>query len=193
MNYKLDTTNKNQHYLNIEFSSKTTGTETVLQLPAWRPGRYELGNFAKNIQQFNVSDENGKALKFEKQTKDSWRVDTSNSEKIVVRYNYYSIDFNAGSTYLDTDTLYVNPVNCFIYIPSKINDVCTVEIPKEKGQQIACGVNYKFGKIVTQNFHELADTPFVVSSKLQSNFYESNGVKFTVWFYGECKPQWDKN
>lgn len=192
MNYKLDTSNSSQHYLNIEFRAKVSGKKTTLQLPAWRPGRYELGNFAKNIQQFNVTDENGKDLKFSKQTKDSWVVDSTKAKEIVVKYNYYSIDFNAGSTYLDEDTLYVNPVNCFIYIPGRENDKCTVEIPKEKGQKIACGVPYKSGKIKTNNFHELVDTPFVVSSLLQSKLYDSKGVDFTVWFYGECKPDWKK-
>ena len=57
MQYKLDTSNKNQHYLTIEFSSEVIENETILQLPAWRPGRYELGNFAKNIQQFEVVNE----------------------------------------------------------------------------------------------------------------------------------------
>lgn len=192
MNYKLDTTNSSQHYLNITFRAKVTEKETALQLPAWRPGRYELGNFAKNIQQFAVTDEMGKALKFEKKTKDSWLVDTKMCKEIKVSYNYYSIDFNAGSTYLDEDTLYVNPVNCFIFIPNKITEPCTVEIPKEKGQKIACGIPYKSGKIKTKDFHELADTPFVVSSLLQEKSYESNGVTFTVWFYGECKPEWKK-
>ncbi len=192
MNYKLDISNKNQHYLNIEFSAKVTGKETLLQLPAWRPGRYELGNFAKNIQQFEVFDEKGKSITFNKQTKDSWLVDTSKSIEIRVKYNYYAIDFNAGSTYLNSEVLYVNPVNCFVYIPERIEDKCTVEIPKEKGQKIACGVTYKGGKITAKNFHELADTPFVVSSNLQSKSYESKGVKFIVWFYGECKPDWKK-
>ena len=49
MNYKLDTSNSSQHYLDIEFRAKVSGKKTTLQLPAWRPGRYELGNFAKRI------------------------------------------------------------------------------------------------------------------------------------------------
>ncbi len=192
MNYKLSTENKNQHYLDIEFNAKVKEEVTTIQLPAWRPGRYELGNFAKNIQQFTVTDENGKELSFSKSTKDSWEVETKNAKEIIVRYNYYSIDFNSGSTYLDEEVLYVNPVNCFVYIPAQINEKCTVEIPKGKEEQIACGLTYKSGKIVADSFHDLADTPFLVSKNLQSETYDSNGVKFFVWFYGECKPDWKK-
>jgi predicted metalloprotease with PDZ domain len=192
MNYKLRTSNRDQHYLDIEFNTKVTEETTTIQLPAWRPGRYELGDFAKNIQQFEVKDENGIALKFNKVTKDSWEVNTKNAKEIIVNYNYYSIDFNSGSTYLDEEVLYVNPVNCFVYIPSQINEKCVVEIPKGKGEQIACGLPLKSGKIKTNDFHELADTPFIVSANLQNETYESKGVKFYVWFYGECKPEWKK-
>ena len=192
MNYKLSTNNRNQHYLDIEFNAKVSQEVTSIQLPAWRPGRYELGNFAKNIQKFEVSDENGKALKFDKITKDSWEVNTKNAKEIIVKYNYYSIDFNSGSTYLDEEVLYVNPVNCFVYIPSQIDEKCTVQVPKGKGEKIACGLALKSGKIKANSFHELADTPFIVSSQLQSKTYESKGVNFYVWFYGECKPEWKK-
>lgn len=192
MHYKLDTTHRNQHYLHIEFIAAVAGNETTLQLPAWRPGRYELGNFAKNIQKFEVFDEKGKSLQFEKQTKDSWVIQTKNCKKIVVKYNYFSVDFNAGSTYLGEDILYVNPVNCFLFIPDKINEKCTVEIPKEKGQKFAGGPILRAGKITCKDFHELADSPFIVSSQLQAQSYKSKGVDITVWFWGECKPEWKK-
>lgn len=192
MKYKLSTRNKAQHYLDIEFKAKVTEDVTIIQLPSWRPGRYELGDFAKNIQEFNIKDNKGKNLSFSKVTKDKWEVNTKNVNEITISYNYYSVDFNSGSTYLDEDVLYVNPVNCFVYIPNQINNECSVEIPKEKSEQIACGIPYISKKIKAKDFHELADTPFVVSSLLQKETYVSKGVKFFVWFYGECKPEWNK-
>ena len=58
--------------------------------------RYELGNFAKNIQSFKVFDVNDYPLKFEKITKDTWKVSTPNVSEIVVRYNYYSNEPQCG-------------------------------------------------------------------------------------------------
>ena len=88
MNYKLSTSNREQHYLNIEFKAKVEGDIITVQLPAWRPGRYDSGNFAKNIQQFTVADQNGKKLEFDKVTKDSWEVKTKNTKEIIITYNY---------------------------------------------------------------------------------------------------------
>ena len=192
MNYTLDTSRKDQHYLSITLEVTTPKAETFLQLPAWRPGRYELGNFAKNIQHFEVVNEKGEKVTYQKTSKDRWKVDTQQTDLIRVTYSYYSIDFNAGSTYLGEHVLYVNPVNCFLYVPDEIDKPCTVEIPVGKHEKIACGVPFESGKITTRNFHELADTPFLVSSQLQSQHYESHGVAVTIWFYGECKPEWMK-
>ena len=190
MNYKLTTTKK--QFLEIEFTTKVNQDFTEIQLPAWRPGRYELANFAKNIQKFDVFDSNGNSLNFKKISKDKWRIETKNISEITVKYNYYSVDFNAGSTFVGEDVIYVNPVNCFVYLPEKQDEKCTVEIPIESNQKIACGGEFENGILTCKSFHELADTPFLVSSKLQSKTYQVKDTNFTIWFYGECKPDWNK-
>ena len=55
MNYKLSAQKAHQHYLTIDIEIKTKNRETTtLLLPNWRPGRYELGKFAKNIINFII-------------------------------------------------------------------------------------------------------------------------------------------
>src|SRR5947208_3321659 len=103
-------------YIEIEMQVENiSGDIFYLQLPAWRPGRYELANFAKNIQRFNVFDENGKELNFKKVTKDKWEIETKNIQKIFVRYNYFASQMDAGGCWLDHEQLFVNPVQCFLY------------------------------------------------------------------------------
>ena len=71
MKYTFSYQNPSRHYLDIAVEAETKGEETrQFQLPAWRPGRYELGNFAKNIQQWEAFDENGNSLTSKKITKD---------------------------------------------------------------------------------------------------------------------------
>lgn len=192
MHYKLSLENSSQNYLNIEFTTQVKSKEVYLQLPAWRPGRYELGNFAKNIQKFEVFGGSGKPLSFNKVTKDKWKVNAGNETQIRVKYNYYSIDFNAGSTFLNENVLYVNPVNCFIYLEGNENAPCTVEVPVKKEQKIACGLKNSKGILKAKDFHQLVDSPFIVSAQLQKKSYTVNEYKFYVWFYGECKPNWEK-
>ena len=75
MVYSFQSFNRGSKFLDIECTVENNKDEEVfVQLPAWRPGRYELANFAKNIQKFKVRTLNNKRLDFEKVTKDKWRI-----------------------------------------------------------------------------------------------------------------------
>src|ERR1035437_4051801 len=102
MNYIISYQKPHDHFIDIEFiADNITENETSIQLPAWRPGRYELGNFAKNIQKWAAFDEKGNALSFQKTTKDCWKVNTKGISTLHIKYNYYAAELNAGSTFLD--------------------------------------------------------------------------------------------
>src|SRR3989344_9158228 len=109
--YSICYSDSHHRFIRVEFCCKTNGkAELNIQLPSWRPGRYELGNFAKNVRSFLITNEKGKTLKFEKSNKDCWLVNTEKSKTIIVTYEYYAADLNAGSTFVDEHLLYVNPV-----------------------------------------------------------------------------------
>src|SRR6056297_3636766 len=145
MQYTLSYQHPEQQYLDISLKIDGLANEdfVALQLPAWRPGRYELGNFAKNIQRFEVHDENGKPLRFEKVSKDGWMVQCKNAKSITVDYNYFAAELNAGSTWLDENMLYVNPVNCFIYCPDRVELPATVLLKVPRKYEVATGMQVK--------------------------------------------------
>ena len=198
MKYSVSYTKPHQHFIDIEFISEVSQPETLIQLPAWRPGRYELGNFAKNVQKWAAFDEKGNSLNFRKITKDCWKVDTKGISELHVKYNYYALDLNAGSTFLDATQLYMNPVNCCVFIPEKTNEKCYLEINLPADYKVACGLssspsNDKGVKcFVAKDYHELADSPFIASPSLQHNQFVCAGKEFNLWFQGECKPDWAK-
>lgn len=182
-----------QHFIDFKIIINVENDEELeLQLPAWRPGRYELANFAKNIQRFKITDETGKPLKFHKTTKDSWLVNTLSSKEIIVDYNFYADVINAGSTYLDETQLYINPVNCFIYAPkySNVEHEVLLEIPKD--YKIATGMpKLAEHTLIAKDIQQLMDCPFIASNSLQHKTYEVDAITFHIWFQGECKPKWD--
>lgn len=193
MKYIISYQNPHHHYIDIEFiANNIHQEETLVQLPAWRPGRYELGNFAKNVQKWAAFDEKGNSLVFQKITKDCWKVKTKGISEIHIKYNYYGAEINAGSTFLDATQLYMNPVNCCVYIPERMNEKCILELKLPADYKIAIGlpqdaVGMKF---IAKDFHELADSPFIASNTLQHNKFVCEGVEFNLWFQGECKPDW---
>ncbi len=194
MHYSLSYKNPHQHLIDIQFTIPNVNSDELLvQLPAWRPGRYELANYAQNVKTFQAKDSSGKKLVFSKVTKDCWKIETNNSNSITIEYSYYANELNAGSSFLDETQLYVNPVNCLLYVPGRINDPCELELKLPKKYQVATGLkNTGANKFSASSYHELADCPFIASPTLQKERCSSHGVNFTVWFQGEIKPDWKK-
>ena len=127
-NFTFSIENPNQQYIHISAQIDVSEEVTFVQLPSWRPGRYELGNFAKNVRNFEVFDENNQRLEFRKVKKDNWAVETKGVKEIKVNYNFFANTINAGSSYLDSRQLYVNPVNCCVYTDETFNQSVTVKL-----------------------------------------------------------------
>ncbi|HXC04358.1 MAG TPA: M61 family peptidase, partial [Bacteroidia bacterium] len=141
MNYRISYSNPHDHFITIEFVAETRTADFIhVQLPAWRPGRYELGNFAKNVRKWTASDANGKALSFSKTTKDCWKVSCKGIEQVYIRYEYFAAELNAGSTFLDENQLYMNPVNCCAYIEGRVDEPCTLALHVPENYLIACSL-----------------------------------------------------
>ncbi|MGB0918563.1 MAG: hypothetical protein ACPGU4_13300, partial [Flavobacteriales bacterium] len=139
--YKVLYSEPHRHFVEIEMTvSGLKQDKLQLQLPAWRPGRYELANFAKNVQKFTVFNADGLQLSAKKLTKDLWEIDSTGQSSVRVEYNYYANELNAGSTYVDTKQLYVNPVNCFLYVPEWIDKPATVELEIPDDWEVATGM-----------------------------------------------------
>lgn len=190
MNYKIIYDNPQTGFIEIKCEFEVDANTTI-QFPTWRPGRYEIGDFIKNVHGFKVFDKDGKPLKHQKINKDSWQVENE-AGIIYVGYKYYAQDLNAGSTYVDDQQLYVNPVNCFAYVPGKEDEACTLKLSIPSNWEIACGLPFKEEHLQTDSYHDMVDSPFIASGSLQHDSYESSGVTFHLWFQGECKPDWDK-
>ncbi|TNE80013.1 MAG: M61 family peptidase [Bacteroidetes bacterium] len=188
MKYQLSIKSGNSRFLSINGVTETEGRkELYLQLPAWRPGRYEIGNFAKNIRLFAVSNEAGEALTYTKVNKDRWLISCDNAQEVRVSYEYYAATLDAGSTYCGIDLMYVNPVNCIMYDEAKANQAFTVSLDIPDDWQIACSMHQEAKTLHAVNFDELADSPFIASPNLEHHVFETGGCDFHVWFNGKHK------
>ena len=192
IHYTLSSENPSAQYIQISMQFEPTSEVITIQLPAWRPGRYELGNFAKNIKGFNVVNENGQELLFKKITKDAWEVQTKNAKIIKVSYAYFAAELNAGSTYLSEEQLYVNPVNCLMFVVGRESEGAIVDLKIPADYVIASSLEMDQHTLFAKDFDELADSPFICSNTLQHNSYNVGEILFHVWFQGEVKVDWEK-
>jgi predicted metalloprotease with PDZ domain len=200
--YSFSVRNPSTQLIDIEFISSTKGKKVFdVMLPCWRPGRYERGNFAKNIIGFKVVNEKGESLSYKKVNSHQWRIDSHQASEIKVTYSYYGAELNAGSSWLDASQLYVNPVNCCVYHPDDMAEACEVQlhIPKtyevavsEKVTELSSNQALKTVSFSLPSYHQLADTPFIASAELLHNMFILDGVEFHIWIQGEYKPDWPK-
>lgn len=192
MQYTLAVADPGSHYIEVTCRiENVTGDTLALQLPAWRPGRYELQQFARNIRTFAVFDQHEQPLIWQKVTKDRWRVQTSGATTVQVRYTYFALvagdhKLDAGSSYADsTHFWYINPVNLCIYAEGRLNEACTLTLAIPDGWQIACGLPLIYPKTLTaSSYYALVDSPLLASDTLQAVRYAAKGVNVTVWIQG---------
>ncbi len=186
MHYLITAARPENRFLEIQYTiDKVSSRHLEVQLPAWRPGRYELQNFAKNIRTFSVTDDKGSSISFQKITKDRWRLDTENCRSVTITYTYYANQQNAGSSYIDTELWYLNFINFCLYTEGRINDPCEIELQVPENYTIACGLTAsKPGRLQAKDFYQLVDSPLLASPRLKHLQFEGHGVSFHVWFEG---------
>ncbi len=192
MNFHLSIPRPNEQYLHLECSFSVNQEQIEIFLPSWRPGRYEIANFAKNIRGFKVFNEKNQLVPFNKNSKDSWIINAGKSKSLNIKYQYYSNELNAGSTYVSETMLYVNPVNCFIYTKEHLNNSIEIDLKIPEDWKIATSLNISKRKLTTDSFDALFDAPFICSNSLLKRSYIVQGISFNIWFNGLLDVPWEK-
>ena len=194
MKYVVSYKDSERHFIDFKLIIDSKGLSKIkLQLPSWRPGRYELGNFAKNIKDFNVLCRDNKKVRFSKKTKDLWELECQYSDQIIITYSYYAHELNAGSTYLDENQLYINPVNCMFYNSQDTNLEYEIEFKLPSDFKIYTSLeNTGNNTLKATNFDQLADSPIIASNSAQQRSLTINNINFSFCFQGEVKVNWEK-
>ena len=190
--YTIECDNSQQHFIKIKVQFSVDENKTIIHLPSWRPGRYELGNFAKNIKNFKVFNDQNKAINFHKINKDSWEISSNETKYIKIEYQYYANELNAGSSYFDEQQLYVNPVNCFLYAEGKEQFPISLELNIPENYTIASSLVQENNFLLAENFDELADSPFICSENLEKQTYIVADTNFHIWFNNQLNIPWER-
>ncbi|MFM2039073.1 MAG: hypothetical protein RL432_2012 [Bacteroidota bacterium] len=178
VNYRVTPYQSSRNRLKIEATFPCNSNETELFMSAWRPGRYEEGNFTRLVTHLQVFDDQSQRRFVEKTAKNSWKAETSATRYITVTYVYMGKDFNAGSTYLDDNLLLINPVNSLIYNENVDNFGASLilETPWKK-----YGISGNPSDVLFfESLDQLFDHPIVCADGVKTLEYEVKGVRFFI-------------
>jgi predicted metalloprotease with PDZ domain len=153
--------------------------KTTLQMPAWRPGRYELGNFAQYVLPLSAQNEKGEPLAIKKISKDRWEIE-NNGDEITINYHYSCQIKNAGGTFKSENQLVITPVNCLVYSEHLINESCEIDLNLPQNFSVYSSIKNK----ICQNYYQLAASPIVAGSRIQETVYTIGKTNFHVVFEG---------
>ena len=193
MIYRISAPLPQTRYLHIEAVKEITADQPIeFRVSSWRPGRYELGNFAKNIRGMKATGPNGEELPLHKVEKDCWRIDLAPAGRITLTYEYYAAQPDAGACWLDADLMYVNPVHCLVFDPACPDSryEAVLDIPHD--WQIACGLPVENHRLVANDLDSLLDSPFFAARELHHRTYSVNDINFHIWFYGHVSLDWER-
>ncbi|MDB4286257.1 PDZ domain-containing protein, partial [bacterium] len=164
------------------------GRPVLFHLSKWRPGRYELQRFDRNISDVLVRFPDGHKYSPERLTTHSWEVDVTEGAEFIFEYTYYAHQLDAGGSFYDSDFIYVNGINMLMYTLEDLDEPCELLLNIPEDYQIACGLPREGNMFFAKDYHQVVDAPLLASRDLLHYEFEASGIPTHFWFQGPCAP-----
>jgi len=170
-------------FLEIEVKYPIADLETFqFAIPIWRPGRYELQHYAKNIRNLRVYNQVQAELLVNKIEKSKWEVLCAGADEITISYLYFANKIDAGSTYTGANLLYINFINCVLMADDFMNEPHEINIVHNFEHEISSLLSSNKGQFLADSYFQLADSPFFASNQVQKIIYQVQNIDFTINF-----------
>ncbi|AGA78048.1 M61 family metallopeptidase [Echinicola vietnamensis] len=186
MEYLIYRNNPVNQFVQIELSFDCESNTTYsLQLPSWRPGRYEITNYAQKIRAFQVNH-GTETIHWQKETKDLWTFKSVQAGRYRISYEFHAAQMDAGGSWSDDEQLYINFINCCFAVKDFENAPVKVQLNLPEGFEVATALPKK-GKHLYQatDYQHLVDSPLMASASLKHYSYQVKRSNFHLWFQGE--------
>lgn len=181
--YRLSWQSPTDRLYDIEIRFRARQQETELSLPAWRPGRYLLQNYAANVRQWSASDSRRKPLAIRKSGKSSWTVTAKRGEMVTVRYRFFAGILDAGSSYLDPTEAYFNGSNLFMMVTDQRRSRTILRVAAPPKWKVATQLKQAAdGSFRARDYDYLIDSTTVFSPTLRTHSFTVEGTKITMAF-----------
>ena len=163
--YEIGWDNPASQLYTVRVTAAVDDGPVVFSLPAWRPGRYIIQNYAANAQNVRAEDDAGNPLEVEWADLDSWRVEPGDADRVTLIYEWYAATFDAGSSFLRPGLAYFNPINLLPWVEGRKDAPThlTVEVPEEWPIATQLQRADEHGEFVAHDYHALVDAPTIAS------------------------------
>ncbi len=171
--------------------------ETVLQMPVWRPGRYEILDPAGTVRTLSATDAAGNPVAFTKTDKSTWRFETAGVDQLIVEYTIYANSIGNRTRHADATHAFMNPSCVFMYDPARRAQPVRVSIHSApQGWKLSTGMEHDPTSeaemaVVARDYDTLVDCPIEVGIHDLKTF-DVRGVPHEIMIWGRHEADFDK-
>lgn len=177
--YHIQSDPQQEGFLSLEWTFTALETCAIpIQLPIWRPGRYQAQYFAKNIPAVYQKVE-GYLHPLKKTGGSSWLVEAKQGERIHIVWRYAAKQEDAGGSVAQPEFLYINFITCCLYVPGCEELPAEVQLSYPSHWQSLTALQHKLGQTyVAGSYRQLVDSPFMAAPHLNIVEWEEGSVQF---------------
>lgn len=180
--YSIHTASIHRRELLIQLDIPTSGLSALhLQLPLWRPGRYERQQYERLVGQFEVLTQGAQLRRTSTHT---WELLPNGNESVSIQYLFQAARLDAGGSFTDVDLIYINPINCLLFDPARPNLPCTLRVDLPDGFEAICALPRTGNTWTAPSADALFDSPLLASTKMQHHAFPVKENTIHLWFHG---------
>ncbi len=179
--FTITMANPANHTFHVVMDCKVGPHETSrLKMPAWSPGYYQIMDFESFVSNFQVTDQAGAKLFFDKKGKNEWHVEKAKATSLHVEYDVLTTREFVGTSFVDEDHGYIIPAGLCMYLENEIKRPAEITIkPFDKWKDVATGLDLIPGKNFTYtapDFDILYDSPILIGNLEELPAFEVKGI-----------------
>ena len=181
--YRVAIPEPENHLLQVELAIKSTTDLNHqqpyldLKLPVWTPGSYLVREYAKNLQNFEAIAADGQPLKWQKISKNHWRINWNNESlveapvevpvesSILVRYQIFGNELTVRTNHIDPSHAFFTGAAVFMYVDGYQDhpyQVAITEIKQNWRVATALPPLPAPNTFYAKDFDALVDSPFEI-------------------------------
>jgi len=180
VDYSISWREPNDHLFDIAITFTTPVDSPRLLLPAWRPGRYLIQNYAANVREWSAT------APIRKEEKSTWRVDAKAGQQVTVRYRYYAGVLDAGSSFLDEEEAYFNGTNLFMMVEPLRDLAARLSIGAPEDWLVETQLAHvRPNTYEARDYDHLIDSPTVAAGSMTQHHFDHDDTTVHLVFRGD--------
>jgi predicted metalloprotease with PDZ domain len=167
------------HRFQLEMQVPVLTNDTVLlRMPQWTPGYYQLMDYASDLLNMHVTDNQGAALVCQKADGNTWKV-VAGKKPFRVRYEVNASQSFVARSLLDSTHAYLIPANMCLYPVGQLNRSVRIELkPSKRWNQTVTGlVRISDNVYQAPDYDILYDCPILIGNLTELPAFDLNGIR----------------